>query len=32
MTVWSLFPKDTDYFGRANPAFMVNYIVNDLTG
>jgi predicted enzyme related to lactoylglutathione lyase len=31
-TVWSLFPKDTDYFGTANPAFMVNYIVDDLDG
>jgi len=31
-TVWSLFPKDTDYFGPANPAFMVNYIVDDLDG
>jgi hypothetical protein len=32
MTVWSLFPKDTEYFGPANPAFMVNYIVDDLDG
>jgi predicted enzyme related to lactoylglutathione lyase len=32
MTVWSLFPKDTDYFDPANPAFMVNYIVDDLDG
>jgi catechol 2,3-dioxygenase-like lactoylglutathione lyase family enzyme len=31
-TVWSLFPRDTDYFGPANPAFMVNYIVDDLDG
>lgn len=31
-TVWSLFPKDTNYFGPANPAFMVNYIVDDLDG
>ena len=30
--MWSLFPKDTDYFGPANPAFMVNYIVDDLDG
>jgi catechol 2,3-dioxygenase-like lactoylglutathione lyase family enzyme len=32
MTVWSLFPKDTDYFGPGKPAFMVNYIVDDLDG
>src|SRR5579883_3359257 len=32
MTVWSLFPKDTDYFGPTNPAFMVNYIVDDIDG
>jgi predicted enzyme related to lactoylglutathione lyase len=32
MTVWSLFPKDTDYFGPTKPAFMVNYIVDDLDG
>ncbi|HEV3167903.1 MAG TPA: VOC family protein [Isosphaeraceae bacterium] len=32
MTVWSLFPKDTEYFGKTNPAFMVNYIVDDLDG
>jgi predicted enzyme related to lactoylglutathione lyase len=32
MTVWSLFPKDADYFGPAKPAFMVNYIVDDLDG
>jgi len=31
-TVWALFPKDTGYFGPANPAFMVNYIVDDLDG
>jgi predicted enzyme related to lactoylglutathione lyase len=32
MTVWSLFPRDTKYFGATNPAFMVNYIVDDLDG
>jgi catechol 2,3-dioxygenase-like lactoylglutathione lyase family enzyme len=32
MTVWSLFPKDTGYFGPTNPEFMVNYIVDDLDG
>jgi predicted enzyme related to lactoylglutathione lyase len=31
-TVWCPFPKDTDYFGPARPAFMVNYIVDDLDG
>ncbi len=30
VTVWSLFPASTDYFGPANPQFMVNYIVDDL--
>lgn len=29
-TVWSLFPRDTDYFGSSEQQFMVNYIVNDL--
>lgn len=32
VTVWSLFPKDTDYFGPARPAFMLNYVVDDLDG
>ena len=32
MTVWSLFPKDTEYFGPTKPAFMVNYIVDDVDG
>ena len=32
MTVWSLKKDDTDYFGPANPAFMLNYIVDDLDG
>jgi predicted enzyme related to lactoylglutathione lyase len=30
MTVWSIFPQTTKYFGEANPAFMINYIVDDL--
>jgi predicted enzyme related to lactoylglutathione lyase len=30
VTVWSLFPASTDYFGPANPQFMVNYIVDDI--
>jgi hypothetical protein len=29
-TVWSPFPADTDYFGRADQAFMVNFRVRDL--
>ena len=32
MTVWSLFPENTDYFGTTNPRFMLNYIVDDLDG
>ena len=32
MTVWTIFPDDTAYFGAARPSFMVNYIVNDLDG
>jgi predicted enzyme related to lactoylglutathione lyase len=32
MTVWSLFPGDTDYFGPSKQTFMVNYIVDDLDG
>lgn len=31
-TAWSLFKEDTKYFGPTNPAFMVNYIVEDLDG
>ncbi len=30
MTVWSPFPKDTDYFGPNSGDFMMNYLVNDL--
>lgn len=29
-TVWSLFPSDTDYFGPASNAFMINYRVDNL--
>jgi predicted enzyme related to lactoylglutathione lyase len=32
MTVWSLFPRDSDYFGATSPGFMMNYIVDDLDG
>lgn len=28
--MWSLFNKDTTYFGQGEPAFMVNYRVDDL--
>jgi predicted enzyme related to lactoylglutathione lyase len=31
-TVWSLFPRDTDYFGPGSQTFMVNYRVTDLDG
>ena len=29
-TVWSVFPADTDHFGPARPAFMINYRVSNL--
>ena len=29
-TVWSPFPADTDYFGRPDQAWMVNFRVRDL--
>lgn len=29
-TVWAVFSADTDYFGRADQAFMVNFRVADL--
>ena len=32
MTVWSLFKRDTDYFGKGPQTVMVNYIVDDLDG
>jgi predicted enzyme related to lactoylglutathione lyase len=32
ITVWCLFPRDTDYFGSGGQAAMVNYIVDDLDG
>ncbi len=28
--MWSLFPRDTSYFGPGEPAFMINYRVDDL--
>jgi hypothetical protein len=31
-TVWSLFNKDTTYFGPGESAFMLNYRVDDLDG
>lgn len=30
MTIWSLFPKDTEYFGDVSQAVMINYRVADL--
>ena len=30
VTVWSIFPASTDYFGPGNAPFMVNYIVDDM--
>ena len=30
MTVWSLFPRDTKYFGPGDQEFMINYRVRDL--
>jgi predicted enzyme related to lactoylglutathione lyase len=32
MTVWSLFPRGTQYFGASKQEVMVNYIVDDLDG
>jgi catechol 2,3-dioxygenase-like lactoylglutathione lyase family enzyme len=30
VTVWSIFPASTDYFGSGPAPFMINYIVDDL--
>jgi len=30
MTVWSVFPADTKYFGPGDAPFMINYIVDDM--
>ena len=30
VTVWSVFPAATDYFGPGNAPFMINYIVDDM--
>jgi predicted enzyme related to lactoylglutathione lyase len=30
LTIWSIFPSTSNYFGPSNPAFMINYIVDDL--
>jgi len=32
LTIWSPFDKDTDYFGNAEQAFMINIMVDDLDG
>jgi predicted enzyme related to lactoylglutathione lyase len=29
-TVWSIFPRSSDYFGPGPAPFMINYIVDDL--
>ena len=31
-TVWSPFPTDTDYFGRRDQSWMINFRVSDLDG
>jgi catechol 2,3-dioxygenase-like lactoylglutathione lyase family enzyme len=30
VTVWSVFPSSSDYFGPGNAPFMINYIVDDM--
>jgi predicted enzyme related to lactoylglutathione lyase len=30
LTIWSIFPQDTKYFGSSNSALMINYRVDDL--
>ncbi|MBV8819875.1 MAG: VOC family protein [Acidobacteriaceae bacterium] len=30
MTVWSIFPAKTEYFGPGTQQFMINYIVDDM--
>jgi len=30
VTVWSIFPESTDYFGQDGPHLMINYRVEDL--
>lgn len=32
LTVWSVFPQDSEYFGSPKQSFMINYIVEDLDG
>ena len=32
MTVWSIFPKDAEYFNPSRSNFMMNFIVEDLDG
>ncbi len=32
VTVWSVFPQETKYFGDSNKQFMMNFIVDDLDG
>ena len=30
LTVWSVFPAETEYFGDSSQAFMINLVVDDL--
>ena len=30
LTIWSIFPSSSDYFGPSTSGFMINYIVDDL--
>ncbi len=30
VTIWSIFPSTSDYFGHSSSNFMINYIVDDL--
>jgi predicted enzyme related to lactoylglutathione lyase len=30
LTVWSIFPSTSDYFGPSQAPFMINYIVDDM--
>jgi len=30
LTIWSIFPASSDYFGASPAGFMINYIVDDL--
>lgn len=32
MTIWSVFPRESKYFGLGNTPFMINYRVDDMDG